>query len=306
MAEHRGRKMEFYKNSTIVLALLGLALLFFPYASAQYNFEYVNVTTRVNVTHSMPVVLEVLVDQNITLNAGGFKTVYCNATIRDWNGWDDIDVVNATLYHISSFSGDSDSGNTHYTNASCDFVQLDVSDPYNASAVCTFEVIHYANSGDWFCNVTAEDFYNFTGSLENDTFIHELYALNVTDVIDYGDLAVMDFSFDIPATITNFGNMNITVDVLGYGETEGDGLGLVCELGDNIGVEHQRFTPSSGVAWDDKTILSHLNQDMGLMIPQATDLSAPSNHTTYWQLFVPPNPQGECTGNLRFTARPDS
>ena len=296
--------MEYYKNSTVVLALLGLALLFFPYASAQYNYEHVNVTTRVNVTNSMPEVLEVLVDQDITLNAGGFKTVYCNATVRDWNGWDDLETINATLYHnASSFSGDIDSGNSHYTNTSCDFDQLDVGNPHLALAICSFEVIHYANEGDWFCNVTAQDFYGFVGSSENGTVINELYALNVTDVIDYGDLSVMDFSLDVLATITNFGNVNITVDVLGYGETEGDGLGLVCDLGDDIGVEHQRFSASVGTDWEDKIVLSSVNQDMGLMIPQATDLTAPTTWNTYWQLFVPPNPQGECTGNLRFTAR---
>ena len=267
-----------------------------------YNFEYVNVTVRANITNAAPEVLQVVVDQDITLNAGGFKTVYCNATIRDWNDWDDVEVVNATLYHNSSFSGDVDNNNTHYTNASCDFDQLDVENPYLAYAICSFDVVHYANQGDWFCNVTALDNFSFTGSLVNDTFINELFALNVTDVIDYGELAVMDFSGDVAATITNFGNVDINVSVLGYGEMEGDGLGLVCEEGSDISVENQRFSLSLGSDWLDMTALSDSYQDLGLTLLQPTDGTSPVQSIVYWRLFVPPNPFGACEGIIRFTA----
>ena len=283
-------------------------LLFVSFQSllvTSYNYEHVNVTTRANITNAAPEILEVLIDQDITLNAGGIKTIYCNATIRDWNGWDDLESVNATFYHSSSFSGDVDNGNTHYTNASCDFDQLDVGNPYLASAVCSFEVVHYANNGSWSCNVSTKDLYeaqDFTDWLVNTTSVNELFALNVTDVIDYGDLAVMDFSLDIPATITNFGNVDINVSVMGYGEVEGDGLGLVCEEGSDISVENQRFSLGSGSDWLTMTALSSSQQDAGLTLLQPTDVTNPVQSVIYWRLFVPPNPFGECVGTIRFTA----
>ena len=289
----------------ITLALLTLIVILLPNAESQYNYEYKNVTSRVNVTNAFPTILEVIVDQYITLNAGGHKIVMCNATIQDWNGWDDIDTVNATLYHnTTSTHEDEDSGNAHYTNASCNFTGND--GEYISYYNCAFNVIHYANPGeDWICNVTAKDLYNFTDDLYNTTTIHELYALNVTDIIDYGNLSVGDTSVDVNATITNFGNVDINVSVLGYGLTEGDGYGLMCERGDNIGVEHQRFSSTTS-AWEDKTPLAATNQDMGLTILQANDTSAPTTWLTFWQLYVPPNPQGECTGTLRFTATTSS
>jgi hypothetical protein len=293
------------KNTNLKRILyLVLIISFFsyysPFISAQYNYEYKNVTTVVNVTNSFPEILDILIDQDITLNAGGFKTVYCNASIRDWNGWDDVSLVNATFYHSTSSHDALDNGNSHYTNSSC--ANVNNIGPYVAIYECSFEIIHYANNGSWTCNVTAQDTFNFSNNLSNVTSINELYAINVTDIIDYGNLTVTETSSEVIANITNLGNMAIGVDVLGYGAVEGDGFGLICALGGNIDVEHQRFSSVSNL-WVDKTPLNSTNQDMSITIPQATDLSAPTFWETYWQLYVPPNPQGLCTGNLRFTAK---
>ncbi len=282
----------------LYVALL-LVLAFSFHVSAQYNYEYVNVTTMVNITDAMPEILNVTVEQDITLNAGSTRAVTCNATIRDWNGYQDIDTVNATLYYHLNQSGDPDSGNVHYTNTSC--IEDSNDGEFIANYTCTFNVVYYANAGDWFCNVSVNDSFGFTDWDYNETSINELFALNVTDVIDYGDLAVTDTSPDISANITNLGNMDINVSVLGYGETEGDGLGLVCEFGDDIAVEHQRFSGLS-VPWDDKIPLAQTDQDMNITLSQATDATAPVTWETFWQLYVPPNPFGLCTGTLRFTA----
>lgn len=290
------------KKLVLIVFLPLLILVLVPNSLSQYNFEYKNVTSRVNVTNAFPTILNVFVDQDVTLNAGGTKRVYCNATVRDWNGWDDVDFVNATLYHSSSTHGSGSNGNAHYTNTSCENTGND--GEYISEFSCSFDLIHYANNGTWTCNVTAQDLFGFTDNLSNITTVNELYALNVTDLIDYGDLAVTDTSAEVTSVITNFGNMNIGVSVLGYGLVEGDGYGLICELGGNIGVEFQRFSSVSGGSWNDKTPLSISNQDLGIMIPQANDSSAPTFADVFWQLYVPPNPQGECNGTIRFTATP--
>ena len=211
--------------------ILGVVLLFLVVVTLSvnaqsYNYEFVNVTSRVNVTNAAPEILQVLVEDPVVLNAGGFKTVWCNATIRDWNGYNDIDVVNATLYYFENESSPDDN-DVHYTNASC--AELSNDGQFIANYTCTFSVAYHANQGDWICNVWANDSFDFTDNLTNQTTFSALFALNVTDIVDYGNLSVGDFSLEIPALVTNFGNTDINVSVLGYGETEGDGVGLVCD-----------------------------------------------------------------------------
>jgi hypothetical protein len=288
-----------WKPLLIIIAIISISILQTQTSAQTYNYEYVNVTTTANITNAGPEILEVRLEDSITLNAGTYKTITCNSTIRDWNGWDDIISVNATLYHNTSSHESIDDGNTHYTNTSCAEISND--GEFLAYYTCSFEVIHYANNGEWTCNVTAEDTFAFTYSLANTTTINELYALNVTSIIDYGDLSVTDTSTEANATITNFGNVDINVTVLGYGATEGDGYGLICEQGSHIEVQNQRFSTISNV-WDDKTPLSSTAQDLSITLEQPTDLNPIITRMTFWQLYVPPNPFGECTGTIRFTA----
>ncbi|MGV8169316.1 MAG: hypothetical protein ACP5N3_04640 [Candidatus Nanoarchaeia archaeon] len=271
---------------------------------ASYNYEYVNVTTKVNITNAYPEIMNITVGSpsplNITLNAGATRLVQCNASIRDWNGFDEIANVSATFYDSRNVSSDPDDNNTHYTNANC--TEVNTYDLYYADYTCNFSIQYYANNGSWTCNLTVIDDYNFTDDGTNTTTINALYALNVTDVIDYGNLSVTDYSENITATITNYGNRDINVSVLGYGLTEGDGLGFVCPLGTNISVENQRFSVSASDAWAAKTPLSATNQDMETTLLQRQSEVTPVTQETYWQLYVPPNPFGLCTGTVRFTA----
>lgn len=268
------------------------------------NYDMVNVTTRVNITNAFPEVMNVTVGipapLNITLNAGSELVVQCNATIRDYNGFNDLTNVNATFYYFMNLSNQSDDKNEHYTNNTC--VEIANDGQYLANYSCTFNVAYFANNGTWYCNVTATDNKNFTGARNASTRINSLYALNVTDVIDYGNLSVTDYSNNITATVTNFGNTNLNVSVLGYGATQGDGLGFVCTVGTNISVQYERFTANASADWATKIPLNASNQDMRVTIARQTDDNTPVTQGTYWQLYVPPNPFGLCTGTVRFTA----
>ena len=286
-------------RSFVFMCLAILLVIVFAKPLLAYNYEAVNVTAKVNVTDSMPEILSINVDQNIVLVAGGNKTVSCNATIRDWNGYNDLDTVNATFYYYLNDSDDPDDRNVHYTNGSC--VETGNDGSFLANYTCTFQVAYFANNGSWSCNLSVNDTFGFTDSGNNTTAINALYALNVTDTIDYGNLSVTETSDNITATITNLGNMDVNVSVLGYGQTEGDGIGLICEYGNNISVENERFSGYS-VPWDSKIPLDSTNQDVNITIPQATEASNPETWDTYWQLYVPPNPFGACTGTIRFTA----
>ena len=279
------------------------------------NYKNVTTWTRVNITHSKPDVLNVTIYDaqnvsmtNITIIAGGKKAVICNATVRSWEGFNDITKVNATLYHYATSSHyASDDNNSHYTNISCTLNQS--TSAFVGWYVCGFDVVHYSNNGTWICNVTVSNSYtgvnpNFTGRGYGNTTFYPVYALNVTDGIDYGGVAVEDFSLDKTANISNIGNMRLNITVEGYATTRGDGLAMNCSLNGNITVDNEKFSAASATAYAAKTSL--VSTAGGLMIPglsilKQTNATAVTN-STYWQLYIPPNPAGNCTGYVIFTA----
>ncbi|HYD03643.1 MAG TPA: hypothetical protein VEC16_05070 [Alphaproteobacteria bacterium] len=280
------------------------------------NYKNVTVQTNLTITSSKPDMMNVTVYDatnssliNVTLNAGGSKQIYCNGSVRNWQGTNDITLVRAVLWHnaTSNYTA-ANNTNNHYSNSSC-FLNS-TTGAFTAWYACSFNVSYHANNGTWVCNMTVENSYtannsNFTGSALNYTQFYPVYALNVTDGIDYGGVAVEDFSSDRQANITNLGNMHIGVSVEGYGATRGDGFAMICNLTGNITVDNERFSNQSGTLFAAKTPLtSNLGgvNISGLNITKTTNASAPTMSTTYWQIYVPPNPAGNCTGYIIFTA----
>jgi len=305
-------------ETTLVLLVLVLVISVFilPFGVApnavSFNYKNVTVQTRVNITNSKPEILNVAVYEsnnfsikNVTINAGTIKTVLCNASVRDWNGFtNDIILVNATLWHVvSSNFNVSDNNNSHYTNSSCT-LNASGSSYELGTFICSFDVWYYSNNGTWNCNVTAMDTFNKSGSNFNSTVFYPVYSLNVTDGIDYGNVPVEGFSNDVGANLTNLGNMGINISVEGYGAKRNDGLAMNCSFG-NISVANEKFGLISGLDYAaNMTALSGaLN---GVLIPNLTILKQNTSsqviNTTFWKLYVPPNPAGNCTGYIIFTA----
>ncbi len=299
--------------------LVGIVLYVMLASLSTYSFSQgpnnrnVSVDTRVNITESLPTVLGVFIGDgfgntsNITLNAGTYKTVYCNASIRDFNGGSTIGNVSATFFRnqtpINTTSPDDN--NTHYTNTSCTGHSPA---GFFRNFTCSFRVQYYANPGQWICNVTASDNYNFTGangnaSGHNVTNIDALLALNVTTLIDYGDMAVGDISDPQQANVTNIGNININVSVKGYGLNISDGLAMVCEQG-NISIQYEKYNVSDGgsVPGAYVNLSSTLTQIPRLTITQQQLDDTQTVNSTYWLLVVPPNPFGVCNGTVVFQA----
>lgn len=285
------------KGAVLFFLLLFYFAVFSVNSEAQYTSR--NVTTQVNVTNAGPEIVTFYMENPIVLSAGSERTVFCNATLRDYNGYNDINQVNATFYYFQNLSSPDDK-NVHYSTSNC--TQLSNDGEFLANYSCEFNVSYIAYNGTWYCNITVNDSRAYTGISAKAVNISALFALNVTDIIDYGDLSVTDYSNNITATITNFGNVNINVSVLGYGATQGDGLGFVCTQGTNISVQYQRFTSNASADWATKIPLNASNQDVHLTLPRQTDDVTPVTGDTYWQLYVPPNPFGVCTGTVRFTA----
>jgi hypothetical protein len=298
----------------IIAYAAGTALFTYSWAAGP-NYKNVTVDTTVNITNSLPTVLSVIINtdntttgiKNITLNAGTTKLVWCNATIRDYNGGNTITNVSATFYdnaNANSFSPDDN--NTHYTNTTCDTASFGW-DGFYRNASCSFQIQYYANVNNWTCNVTATDDYSFGNasrqqSLANQTHIDQLLALNVTPLIDYGNLAVGDTSAPQQANITNFGNRNINISVKGYGAALNDGLAMVCEVG-NIAIQNEKYNLIGGGDITQYANLSSAATQIGnLTVMQQTNDSQPVINTSYWVLYVPPNPFGRCNGTVVFQA----
>jgi len=286
-----------YKETFMLVMIL---LLFIFTSTFAYADTSKNVTTTVNITNAGPEILAMQIENPVVLNAGGIKILYCNATVRDYNGVSDLNVINATFHYYLNLSSQPDDLNEHYTNTNC--TQVSEDGLFTANYSCNFSVSYIAFNGTWFCNVSVNDTRAYTATAARATNISALYALNVTDIINYGNLSVTDYSSNITAVVTNFGNVNINVSVLGYGETQGDGIGLVCTQGTNISVQYQRFSSSVSADWATKIALGITNKDMNVTLARQTNDAVPVTANTYWQLYVPPNPFGVCTGTVRFTA----
>lgn len=293
-----------YKQMSFLLLAIVTILCFFSISSA-YNYEYVNVTTRVNVTNAYPVIDRIVVDQNIVLVAGSSKVVWCNVSLYDWNGYGDVRGVNATLWDNNTVNFSSaDNNNTHYTNVNCTNISQN---GYYANYSCNFSVWYYANNGSkWFCNATVKDSYNFTGNNQNTTIILEYYALNITTpLIDYGNMFLGFYSPNISVNITNIGNGKINISVLGYGGNNpatGAGYAMFCQSG-NITIGNQRFS-AGNVSWALKTPLTSSLQNVTNMSIPKTNVTSPTWNITYWQLYTDPtnNPFGLCNGTVEFDA----
>ncbi len=268
------------------------------------NFRNVSVDTTVNITNSFPEVTDIRLNDPVTLEAGTTKLVECNVTVRDFDGQNDIDNVNATFFDPDNTSLNApNDNNNHYENASC----TKTSGSGNvANYTCGFNVEYYANNATWNCTSFAEDTQNATGNLSNSTTVESLLALNVTQLIDYGDIPVGNISSSQEANVTNFGNVNINVSVRGYGNQSGDGLAMVCEEG-NISVENERFDLNSSAAFNEMTKLNDTKKIISNFTVDRRVNDSIINNTrngTYWKLRVPSssNPSGVCNGTVVFQA----
>ncbi len=268
--------------------------------------------SQVNVTNDRPVVSDIQFYSNIStvdidLHPGLTTPVFCNATINDANGYQDINASNATIYYISNSSSTPDNESWHYTNSSC---LLSAGSGTTRYSSCSFDVQYFALNGTWVCNMTARDqelsgsF--LTGNNASYTNISQLAALNVTNVIDFGQLSPGENSTsDFIANVTNLGNIKIDLNLHGYARTDGDNYAMVCEVG-NISIGYEKYnltTASLGY-----TAMTNLSGSIAgftepnFNLASAVTSSSPSIKNTYWKIGVPTGTRGQCNGTIVFNA----
>lgn len=270
------------------------------------NYKNVSVRTTVNITYTYPEILNITCNSgnDITLTAGSTTKINCIVSIRDYNGGNDINHTNSTFYYNLNASSDPNDNNVHYTNTTCTNGTVN---GYYVNWTCSFDVYYYANSGIWRANVTVTDNYGLTTIAYRNVTISELFALNVTNLIDFGNMAVSDTTITpVVANITNFGNMDINVSIYGFGgenEITGAGLAMICDVR-NLTLPNERYSLSS-IPYDSMTpVTGTYAPILGLTMPQQSDDNQQVINSTYWRLHVnvSTNPFGICNGTVVFSA----
>ncbi len=332
-------EMEERTKERIELALLLIALgvllvspiLLLPgYA---YGGASTNVTAKLNVSNSEPLIASVLFDDSpitddgrITLAAGTSTRVYCNASAFDFNGWQDIVNASAIIFVANTTAGSSginylsaDDSNQHYTNHSCNCTESPIG-TQNASCTCAFAMQYYADNGTWVCNFTVRDgggMENLTNSTQmnesvtDQAGVIETIAVSVPGVIDYGNLSVLETSSEQLMNVTNVGNVDINVTVRGWGGTNatvndefvGGNLSMICARG-NITLGMERYSFESGTLYDSMTNLTYNDTKIGnIVFRQRRDetVNGNSSNTTYWKIQVPLGVGGICNGTISVT-----
>ncbi len=254
-----------------------------------------------SVPNNPPMVQAVNIPTPSDLIAGTTALVICNVSVYDGNGANNLTGANATLYYYLNESTDSDDNSTHYTNTSCAVADAGT---YVRNYTCSFNVLYYANNGTWTCNATGTDSIA-ADSGTNTTLIDPLYAMNLTEILDYGNLEPGTTSPDTILNVTNFGNMPLDISLSGFGAEEGDDLALNCTYG-NISIDQERYNLSQGTLFADMAPLSALPALLSdFNLGKSIDTNTSFRHV-YWKLFIPPPlPMGECNGTITVEAQAD-
>jgi len=286
----------------ILVTLFGVwtIILLQPTTHAQTYNETYTVNTTVNITNSGPVVKLVSMGTPINLLAADLVKVSCNATVADFDNetvW-----VNATFYNDDAVgSTAADDGNNHYSNTSC--TRTSNQDIYQ-NFTCTLYIQYYAdNSSNWYCNVTVRDDNNATDSnISQAVTINPLVAIRMNDLIDYGQMVGGQISDEQTANITNVGNRNANISVLGYANTVGDNLAMDCAQG-QISVNMEKYDIYNGTSYGFMNTLQGTDTLIqNFYVPQRTSETQESINNTYWRIQIPSGAAGRCNGKLLFTA----
>jgi len=260
-------------------------------------------TGLINITRNDYPTLSIITDTPINLLAASNKTVFCNGTITDYDSSSDITNVNASLYFTGFSSLDVQNNSVHYINSSCTTLNPVGN---NIDYQCAFDVEYYANNGTWYCNVTAIDTINATNTTEDSLIINDLLAIGINPtVINFGQLSGLQISpNDIIVNISNYGNVNLDVDLFAYAIFENDNSSMDCTKG-NISLEYERFALSE---YTDFSVMTPVNNTINSILVDlnlskkvygGADISSKS---TYWKLQIPYRTGGICNGKIVFSA----
>jgi len=248
----------------------------------------------------------------IDLIAASTRSVVCEGVVEDLDG-ENLTNARAEFYNASSFYGDSDDNNSHYTNSSC-FINSSYGSVNQSQIFCNFDVQYYATVGQWECILLVDDNLSISGNDTDTSNINSLLSIGLPDVADYGLVNINEVSDEIVLNVTNYGNVEVNLSLSGYAISEGDGLAMNCTLGStkNISIEHEKYNltdsnssqltlqQTSGIY--NNLTSSEVVRDFGLS-PRENDTVNDAINESYWRIYVPVEVGGSCKGNIVFGAR---
>ncbi len=238
--------------------------------------------------------------ERVTPVQAGNVTVWCNATIDDPQGQLTIQEVTAYLHRSDWQYTHADESSGHYTKngTSC------ASSGINSTAIayhCSFSLPYYARSMNWTCTYEAEDDQGASNTGVGTFFLEPLYAFSLSPAaIAYGLVAAGNTSGQQSILVTNQGNAELDLGLDGYAVSDGDGLALVCDLG-NTTIGNERYALTSGEAWSLMTALTDTTVQVdGFNLPPKND-SFSGQASIYWRVKLGVPAKGNCSGFVTFT-----
>jgi hypothetical protein len=267
--------------------------------------------TTVNVSNVAPTLYEIeFTPSPLNLNPGNTTSFNCTGEVTDNNGFSDVTVANATIFHSDYGETGATDNNIRYQNLSCVCKQLGAV-AANASCECLYTLQYFAFNGSWTCNMTVADAYGITSARNSSpTTVNSVLAVHSPETLDYGNLSVTERSKYMQVNVSNYGNIPINVSVRAYGN---NGLqhhmnpyntSMTCGT-ENISLGFQRYTMINATAFDSMTNITNATvQIENLSLSVRTNDANLGNDTnsTYWRLEVPSNVAGTCNGTLEFYA----
>jgi hypothetical protein len=233
------------------------------------------------------------------LSVNDDRVVFCNATVTDSNGYQDVfslGSVNATLHHQSSSAGAGDDKNVHYTNTSCGYTGASGT---SATAVCAFTLEHEALNGTWTCTVTAKDSLGSTASSTGTNTVDQLVAVEISESwIHFGVMGLGSSSSVANTTnVTNKGNVVIDLQVAGNAD-------MSCLVG-SLGVGNISYNLTGGAyaTMSANKLSTSLSSALDFnLAPEGVSPfgeDQPATNLTYWTINVPSyGVRGECNNTV--------
>ncbi len=278
----------------VIFGISLLILLSVPFVIGE------DVTSSVTVLGAAPVVGPLATSDDIGLSTCGTVLVWCNATITDTNGWNDIDVVNATLWDdAAADEGDSDDNSSHYTNYSCYFT----GSGSTAEANCSFVLYYYANPAEWTCKIYANDSAsNVDSNSTADVTVNTLRALDAENTISFGSLAPGATSpSDVNNTVTNCGNSPIDLNLSGTNLTNASATVT------NISVTNVKYNVTDWAQDYSANMTSLTTTTTYANFSLAKRTNGDTTDKTYWKISIPGSIETLLyTGTINFTAVADT
>jgi hypothetical protein len=276
------------------LFALGMYFLFQPQARAEgENFA--------------PEISDIAINDNegVVLVGATTTPAVITGSITDNNSCKDLSLVKIAFHSIdSSCASAEDAVNSN----DCYFYE-DISPAENSNCVDeedlvyeinhSFPIYYYANSSDWLVEITAVDSVGSSSTVASESiYIDPLLSLTSVLGVDYGVLFSGYVSQgDNISRIKNTGN--IEFKILLYGED------LVCSTG-TIPVGNQEYALSPFLhGYGSGAVLNNYGSFVNVDMPKPTYDNVLITDDIYWQVSVPAETSGVCTGSVYYIATDD-